>query len=198
MNKLDGILLRVFIYELPILLIWFISIFSLGLATAAQNNFYAEIWYDFGGCFILSSWMIITIYLSIRLIVSDVLRDKILSKLILLRERDEREVKLTGEAAKTTMLTTLAVLLLLFCLSCFQFSISYLPAEQIIDGKTKEISLGLSLNASEHSQAASSDQDQVNNIISYSGLPISNTMLIIGIIGWQVLSYNYSMKHKFK
>jgi len=197
MNKLDGILLRVFIYELPILLIWFISIFSFDLAASAQNNFYAEIWYDFGGCFILSSWMIITIYLSIRLIVSNVLRDKILSKLIVLRERDEREVKLTGEAAKTTMLTTLAVLILLFCLSCFQFSVSNLPTEQIIDGKTKEISLGLSFNASEQ-QAANSVQDQVNNIISYSGLPISNTMLIIGIIGWQVVSYNYAMKHKLK
>ena len=197
MNKLDGILLRVFIYEVPILLIWFISIFVLGLAADVQNNFYAEIWYDFGGCFILSSWMIITIYLSIRLIISDVLRDKILSKLILLRESDEREVKLTGEAAKTTMLTTMAVLILLFCLSCFQFSVSNLPTEQIIDGKTKEISLGLSFNASEQ-QAANSVQDQVNNIISYSGLPISNTMLIIGIIGWQVVSYNYAMKHKLK
>jgi len=197
MNKLDGILLRVFIYEVPILLIWFISIFVLGLAADVQNNFYAEIWYDFGGCFILSSWMIITIYLSIRLIISDVLRDKILSKLILLRESDEREVKLTGEAAKTTMLTTMAVLILLFCLSCFQFSVSNLPTEQIIDGKTREISLGLSFNASEQ-QAANSVQDQVNNIISYSGLPISNTMLIIGIIGWQVVSYNYAMKHKLK
>lgn len=197
MNKLDGILLRVFIYEVPILLIWFISIFVLGLAADVQNNFYAEIWYDFGGCFILSSWMIITIYLSIRLIISDVLRDKILSKLILLRESDEREVKLTGEAAKTTMLTTMSVLILLFCLSCFQFSVSNLPTEQIIDGKTKEISLGLSFNASEQ-QAANSVQDQVNNIISYSGLPISNTMLIIGIIGWQVVSYNYAMKHKLK
>ena len=197
MNKLDGILLRIFIYEVPILLIWFISIFVLGLAADVQNNFYAEIWYDFGGCFILSSWMIITIYLSIRLIISDVLRDKILSKLILLRESDEREVKLTGEAAKTTMLTTMAVLILLFCLSCFQFSVSNLPTEQIIDGKTKEISLGLSFNASEQ-QAANSVQDQVNNIISYSGLPISNTMLIIGIIGWQVVSYNYAMKHKLK
>jgi len=197
MNKLDGILLRVFIYELPILLIWFISIFSFDLAVSAQNNFYAEIWYDFGGCFILSSWMIITIYLSIRLIVSNVLRDKILSKLIVLRERDEREVKLTGEAAKTTMLTTLAVLILLFCLSCFQFSVSNLPAEQIIDGKTREISLGLSFNASEQ-QAANSVQDQVNNIISYNGLPISNTTLITGIICWQILSYNYAMKHKFK
>jgi len=197
MNKLDGILLRIFIYEVPILLIWFISIFVLGLAADVQNNFYAEIWYDFGGCFILSSWMIITIYLSIRLIISDVLRDKILSKLILLRESDEREVKLTGEAAKTTMLTTMAVLILLFCLSCFQFSVSNLPTEQIIDGKTREISLGLSFNASEQ-QAANSVQDQVNNIISYSGLPISNTMLIIGIIGWQVVSYNYAMKHKLK
>jgi len=197
MNKLDGILLRIFIYEVPILLIWFISIFVLGLAADVQNNFYAEIWYDFGGCFILSSWMIITIYLSIRLIISDVLRDKILSKLILLRESDEREVKLTGEAAKTTMLTTMSVLILLFCLSCFQFSVSNLPTEQIIDGKTKEISLGLSFNASEQ-QAANSVQDQVNNIISYSGLPISNTMLIIGIIGWQVVSYNYAMKHKLK
>jgi hypothetical protein len=197
MNKLDGILLRIFIYEVPILLIWFISIFMLGLAADVQNNFYAEIWYDFGGCFILSSWMIITIYLSIRLIISDVLRDKILSKLILLRESDEREVKLTGEAAKTTMLTTMAVLILLFCLSCFQFSVSNLPTEQIIDGKTREISLGLSFNASEQ-QAANSVQGQVNNIISYSGLPISNTMLIIGIIGWQVVSYNYAMKHKLK
>jgi hypothetical protein len=43
----------------------------------------------------------------------------------------------------TAFLTSLAFLILLFCLSCFQVSIYRLPPEKAVDGKTGIVSLGL-------------------------------------------------------
>jgi hypothetical protein len=199
MKKFDSILLKVFLYELPVLLVYFISLFVFGLETAAQSNFYAKIWYNLGGCYIFGSWMIVSTYLSCRLMVSEVFRGKVLTKITFLKERDEREVILTGQAAKNTMLTTIAILIFLFCLSCFQVSIYRVPPEQAVDGKSRVLALGLTFDLLENSQQKISQEDvEKENIVSYIGLPISSSAVILGLIGWQIISYNYSMHHEIK
>lgn len=200
MKKCDSILLKVFLYELPILMVYFISLFAFGLETAAQSNGYAKVWYDFGGCYIFGSWMIVSTYLSFRLMISEVFREKVLTKMTFLKERDEREVILTGQAAKNTMLTTIAILIFLFCLSCFQVSIYHVPPEQAVDGKDRVLALGLTFNLLEESSQHKNSQEEVEkeDIVSYTGLHISSSTVILGLIGWQIISYNYSMHHAIK
>lgn len=199
MKKLDSTLLKVFLYELPVLVVYFLSIFAFGLEMAAQSNSYAKVWYDFGGCYIFGSWMIVSTYLSFRLMVSEIFREKILTKMTFLKERDEREVILTGQAAKTTMLTTIAILIFLFCLSLFQVSIYHVPPEQAVNGKSRVVELGLSLNLLESSQQKKSQQDEEKeDIVSYTGLHVSSSIIILGLIGWQIISYNYSMRREMK
>ena len=199
MKKFDAVLLKVFLYELPILVFYAISLAFFGLETAAKENMYAKVWYDFGGLFVFGSWMTVSICISLRLIMSSSFRSNVLSKITFLREQDEREIVLTGQAAKNTMLTTLAVLILLFCLSCFQFSVYRIPPEQAVDGKSRVLTLGLNFKLLDvpQQQGAGADKEKAD-IISYSALPISSSTVIIGIIGWQIISYNYLMRRTMK
>lgn len=199
MKKIDAVLLKVFLYELPILMLYFISLFIFGLEMAAHTNVYAKVWYEFGGCVVFGSWMVISLFLSVRLMISSAFREKVLSKITFLKERDEREIILTGQAAKTTMLTTLAVLIFLFCLSCFQVFVYRVPPEQVVDGKNKVLTLGLNFDLTSNPQCKTyqSDTDR-EDIVSYTALPISNSSVILGLIGWQIISYNYLMRRVMK
>lgn len=201
MKSFDRVILKIFLYELPILLLYFISIFLFGLEAAAQRNSYAKIWYDFGGCFVFGSWMAISLCLSVRLMLSASCREKVLAKLTFIKERDEREVLLTGKAAKNTMLTTIAILLFLFCLSCFQISIYKVPPEQALDGKDRVLSLGLQLdflNSTGEKFSQPNKDLEKEDLVSYTALPISSSSVIIGLIGWQIVSYNYLMRRAMK
>ncbi|MEN6414252.1 MAG: hypothetical protein ABFC84_16055 [Veillonellales bacterium] len=198
MKKIDTVLLKIFLYEVPILMLYFISLFIFGLEKAAQSNVYAKVWYDFGGLIVFGSWMVISLFLSVRLMISAAFREKVLSKITFLKERDEREIILTGQAAKTTMLTTLAVLIFLFGLSCFQVSVYHVPPEQVVDGKSNVLALGLNLDLASNSQCDDSKNIDRKDIVSYRGLPISNSLVILGLIGWQVASYNYLMRRAMK
>jgi hypothetical protein len=143
--------------------------------------------------------MLLSIYLGVRLIFSGTFREKVLTKLAFIKEQDEREVTLTGKAAKTTMLTTIAILIFLFCLSCFQISVYRLPPEQAIDGKSKVISLDLKFELLERvPEDASKEYIQKQNILAYTGLPISSSAIILGLIIWQIIAYNYSMRRLMK
>jgi len=116
-----------------------------------------------------------------------------------MRERDERESILTGKATKATFLTTLAILIFLFCLSCFQISIYRVPPDRAVDGKTGFVTLGLGFSLLEHEkQARPVDNIPKENILTYRGLPISSESIILILILWQIISYNYSMRRLIK
>ncbi|WP_094605930.1 hypothetical protein SPSIL_013390 [Sporomusa silvacetica DSM 10669] len=198
MKRLDSFLLKVFFCGLPVLVVYAIFTHSYNLETSAQAGGYIQALYDFGG-FVFGSWMILAVYLSVRLMASGLFREKVLTKFTFIKERDEREVLLTGKAAKTTMLTSIAILIFLFCFSCFQVSIYRVPPEQAVDGKTGIVSLGLGFDLLNSSSEKKMDEDiQKKNIVSYTGLPISTSTVILGLIIWQIIAYNYSMRRFLK
>jgi len=198
MKRVDSILLRIFLYGLPLIVLLAIFSYSYNVETSVSAASYVTMIYNFAGI-MFAIWMLLSIYLGIRLIFSESFREKVLTKLTFIKERDEREVMLTGKAAKKTMLTTLAILILLFCLSCFQVSVYSIPPEQAIDGKTKVISLDIKFNILASSPNNSSQEILPKQIIlDYSGLPVSCSAVILGLIMWQIIAYNYSMRHLMK
>lgn len=199
MRKLDLILLKVFLYELPILALYAISLGLFDLEQFSLVNVYARFWYDFGGCVIFGSWMIISIFLSSRLVTSTRFREYISSKVSFLKERDEREFLLTGKAARNTMLTTMAVLLLLFCLSCFQFSVYRVPPEQAVEGKDKVLTLDFHFELANDMPVENLQNGmEREDIISYKGLPVSTSTVILGLICWQIASYQCLIHKELK
>jgi len=194
MKRWDSIILKIFLYGLPIVIILAIFTYSYGLGMFNQVTGKLKILYNFSGL-TLALWMLLSIYLSARLMVSGSFRNKVLAKITFIREGDEREVMLTGKATKTAFLTSLAILIFLFFLSCFQFSFYRVPPEKAIDGKTRVVSLSFDFNLLESSKKAKPDETvQKTDIFSYTRLPLSSTAVILLLIIWQIICYNYSMQ----
>lgn len=198
MKKLDSILLKVFLYGLPAVIV--MGAFSYYNHETLQH---ATV-----GCFrylnnltglSFALWMFLSIYLSIRLILSPVFREKVLAKITFIRERDEREAILTGKATKTTFLTSLAILIFLFFLSCFQISIYTVPPENAVNGKTGFVTLGVGFKLLENGrQTVPEAVIKKTEILSYTGLHVSSTSIILLLIVWQIVSYNCSIRRLMK
>ena len=194
MKRLDSMLLKSFLYGLPAVIVFAAFSYSYSLGVINHANVYLNFLNSFAGL-VFALWMTLSLYLSVRLMVSEPFRDQVLARLTFIRERDEREAILTGKATRTTFLTSLAILIFLFCLSCIQVSIYRLPPERAVDGKTGIISLGLGFNLLDHSkQDRPRDTIEKKDIFSYTGLPVSSTTVILMLIVWQITSYNYSMR----
>jgi len=195
MNRADSALVKVFLYGLPIIAIFGVFSYSYNTGIIDHATGTAQFVNKLAGL-LYAIWMTLSIVLSIRLMVSGPSRDQVLSRFTFIRERDEREVMLTGKATKTTFLTTLAILMFLFCISCFQVSIYRVPPEKAVDGKTGFVTLGLTCNLLENSKQAGAHNDEFlkQDIFTYSGLPISRTAIILGLFIWQICSYNITMR----
>lgn len=183
----DLALLKGFLYGLPLVVVYAIFAYSVEWQTVGMDHG-LRILYDIGGL-LLAVWMLISILISVRLVVSAQFREMALAKLTLIKERDERESFLTGRAAKETMLTSMAILILLFCLSCFQVSLQNIPPEQVVDGKTRSLSLGVKLELFDNATTRNGNE---------SLLPLSSSSLLLGLLVVQIASYNYSMKRWMK
>jgi len=195
MKKFDAVVMKVLLYELPVLVLFILSYKALPLEHLAQSNVYAGIWYQIGGCYVFGSWILGALYVSVKLLLSGNFRQIVLTRMTSMRERDEREVVLTGQASKNTMLTTLAILIFLFCLSCLQFSYARVPAEIAVPGNTREVSWGLGFSLTgEDAEAKGTENTPLERVIEYNGLPLSTSVILLGLIGWNIFSYKYYMK----
>ncbi|MGL6016023.1 MAG: hypothetical protein ACRCZU_08050, partial [Selenomonadaceae bacterium] len=103
MKKFDAIVMKAFLYELPVLVVFILTCMIMPLEKMAQENFYVNLWYQFGGFYIFGSSLLTALYISMKLLLAPNFRQLVLAKLTFMRERDEREVGLTGQAAKNTM-----------------------------------------------------------------------------------------------
>jgi len=198
MKRLDSLVLKVFLYGLPAVIVF--AAFSYCYSSGVVNHayIYFRLLNSLAGL-VIAVWMTLSLYLSVRLMVSEPFRDQVIARLTFMRERDEREALLTGKATRTTFLTSLAILIFLFCLSCFQVSIYRVPPERAVDGKTGIISLGLGFNLLENTkQDSPKNIAEKKDIFSYTGLPVSSTTVILILIGWQIIAYNYSMRRLTK
>lgn len=197
MKKIDSITLKVFLYGLPVIIA---AAILLNVQWNSQplnkitflNNIFG---------IILMAWIILSIYLSIRLIASEALREKVLSKLTLIKELDEREERLTGKAMRATFLSTIAILIILFFFSCLHFSLYKVNPQYAVNGKTGFVSIGYKLHLSDTDRIETNRNNGIpvkKDIFSYNGLPVSSTFLILLLILWQIIYYNLSMKRFLK
>ncbi|MCE5336181.1 MAG: hypothetical protein LLG06_16490 [Desulfobacteraceae bacterium] len=194
MKRCDTTMLQIFSYGIPVLVLYGVYAYLYRGSPVDRPETVWRLIYNFGGL-ILAAWMLLSLYLSLRLMASGGFRDEVLSRMTFIKERDEREIMLTGVAVKKTFLTSLAILIFLFFLSCFHVSLSKLPPGETIDGKTRVLTLDISLNLIRDSgpQDPGATKHAVD-IVSYEGLPITSTAVILLLILWQILSYNCAMR----
>lgn len=194
MKRVDSMLLKVFLCGIPVIAVLACFAYLYSTGAVSHHAGFNRLLNNFTGL-ALALWMVLSIYLCVRLVVSGSFRDQVIAKITFIRERDEREAILTGKAAKTAMLTSLAFLILLFCLSCFHVSIYKVPPENAVEGKTRFLTLSFGFDLLKHGkQDRPEERIQKQDIFSYRGLPVSGTTVILMLIVWQIIAYNYSMR----
>lgn len=195
MNRIDAILVKVFLYGLPAVVVFAVFSYAYNAGALDRTAGVVSVLNNAAGL-VYASWMLLSIALSIRLLTSGAVRERILARLAFIRERDERETVLTGKATKTAYLTSLAILIFLLCLSCFQVSIYRVPPEKAVNGKTGVVSLGISCNLLDRPNRAGGADGTLRqrDIFTYDGLPVSSTAVILALIVWQICSYNITVR----
>lgn len=193
MKRFDSILQKTFLFGLPIVigLAFFAAAYNAGKIDHSMQLFVQ--FYNLCG-FVFVLWMILTLSLVFRLVVSADFRESVLMRITFIRERDEREEMLTGQAAKTTFLLSIAVLLFFLCLSCFQISVYRVPIEKAVNGKTGVLSLGIGFEMFDQQDGSKTGVVKQEDILSYTALPLTNTAVILFLIIWQVMMFNLSMR----
>lgn len=200
MKVFDRLVLKVFLYGLPVVIAMAIGCSFYDVRTITGEPRIAQIFYNSFGL-VLGCWMIFSLYLSTRLVLSAAFREATLSKLAFMRERDEREVLMSGAATKTAFLTTLALLICLLCLSALSIAIYRVTPDQAVGGKTGMLSLNLRMNLTDEGTNASltlpTDQSKISKIyFSFDGIPLSKEAVILILILWMLLSYNLAMRRQ--
>jgi len=188
MKRFDSLLLKIFLGGIPIMA--GMGIFAYFYANGmVKNSTFIEYMNGFAGL-LIAVWMLLSLYLSARLVLCGEFRDMVMSGLTFIRERDERESILAGKAAKTAFLTTLSLLVFLFFLSCFHVSVYRVSKEYAVDGKTGHITLGVGFNLLDRdSREPPESMSRRMDIFSYTGLPLSSSAVILILIVWQLVSY---------
>ena len=102
-------------------------------------------------------WFTTLVIFLIMTVFSKTFQEKTFTKISCIRNRDEREEQITGKAASKSYTSTFAVLILLIFLSTLQVSVKPLPQEEMAEGRTRYLSIGLSLSAIDNNKIAISD-----------------------------------------
>lgn len=190
MLKINRFIAKFLLYSVPIVaitIIWseFRSPNNPGVLSSLQGllSWYTIVW--FIGLF----------YFALVLTVSSSTREKLLSKIAGIKERDEREVFIAGEVSKKIFLTMLSVLILLLFVSMLSVHVVKLPKDKVVDGKEK--SLIVSFRFSLFDSKVETNDNSNKQIFAMDGLPLSNEGLLFLLLLFQVSSYQYFARSKF-
>lgn len=139
-------------------------------------------------------WFVTLTLFLIFLVVIPEAREKTLTRLANLKERDEREQLITGRAARSAYISTISVLILLLFMSIFSFNMYRVPQEDAVNGKTGFISIGLSFDLLD--EPIGETKSRGNTIIESHSIPLSKTAIILGLIIWQLAVFSFSARRE--
>jgi hypothetical protein len=170
-------------------------------ATLAQREMivkeYAGGWWDYAGYFLMM-WFFLAVVTTIRLLISNQYREECLSKLGMIKERDEREVEITGFASKFSMIASIALLLFLLFFNSLNVGLKKYN-DRVIDseGKPKNgtLSLGFGFKVLDDKAIVYKNEEKEKEFL-YKELPISKTGIIILMIFWQVGTFHLAARKK--
>jgi hypothetical protein len=196
MKNADKWILKIFVYALPVIIALAIFDHFYKYPPTPDGSSFLMTIHDFSGL-AFSAWILLTLFLSLRLLLSQEFRDEVLGRLTFFKDRDEREVFLSGQATRYAFMSSLAILGLLLCLSVFQVSVYRVPPERAVNGKTGTLSLDADVRLLKASDSNVASEASVM-YFAHSGLPLTNTAVILLLIIWQIGSYNLFMKKKIE
>lgn len=139
----------------------------------------------------LMFWFLMLILFLITLVVSANTREKALTRIANLKERDEREQFITGKASRITYIANLSMLILLFFFSIFSVGIYRLPEGKTINGKHHALNIGLNYNFFD------SNKDSNSTLVyGTQTFALSKATIILMLIAWQLSVFNVTARRE--
>lgn len=142
-------------------------------------------WDLFGWVFI--AWVLIMLYLVTKMVFSKSVREVLMTKLAGIKERDERESVVAGNAAKFSFLSTLALLLFLFVFSVSNLTVTKHPKD--LNNKRGKIELGFGLRSIDENAIVHEKNGEFETY-SYKSFPLTKPLILLLLIFWQIGSYH--------
>lgn len=143
----------------------------------------------------LMMWFLILFFYLILLVVHPSTRETTITRLTRIKERDEREQIITGQAARSSFLVTLSLLILLLFVSVFSVDVSKVPETEIREGRTKTLSIGLNFSLIDRSNTETVSSGN-GTIFATSGIPVSKSAIVLLIIVCQVGIFGWSARRQ--
>jgi len=192
MNKFDRYALWYLVGASPffvIFLIW-VSFFVEANKRATMNG---GIWNVVAIFFI--PWILDIFYIVIKMLFSKKLRDNVMAKLAGMKERDERESNVAGNAAKFSFLSTFAIVLFFIVFSMTTFSVTKHPKDT--NGNRGMFSIGFDANVIDKTAVTMKTVGDAE-VYSYNSLPLTKPFILFFILLWQLGSYHLIARRELK
>ncbi|QDK42618.1 hypothetical protein DOM21_14395 [Bacteriovorax stolpii] len=193
LNRFDRYALKYFVYSSPIF-IGFMIWASMEFKGASEPaNLKGGVWDIFGWCFI--AWVLILLYTVTKMLFGKKFRDTTMAKLAGIKERDEREGLVAGNAAKFSFLSTFALLLfmLVFSVTTLTVKKNEVPAP----GKNGQVAIGFGLKAHDETAFVHQVKDGVESF-DYKSIPLSKPFMLLVIMIWQIGSYHLVARRELR
>lgn len=186
LNKLVG---RYLIFSSPLVL--FLMVYGavmsrIGKAPPIFSSSWAKIAWDVLGIHFLF-WLLVLFYFLLVLVLSTSTRDVVLTRLARIKERDEREELIVGQAARTSWLSMLALSVFLLLLSGLQIQVQELAKPR---GKGPRRSLSIGYGFSFLDRCPSPKTQKEKRILFSFSMGISKTMILLLLVFWQILTFH--------
>lgn len=134
-------------------------------------------------------WLLTLVYFIFSLVLSKSQRDVVLRRIANIKERDEREAQITGKASVSSMLSTLSIVVLLLFISLFSFNLSRIPKNEQIENRSKYFSTTINFHLLDEPKIQKDTSGET--IVESKDLPLSKSSILLLIILWYLISFNY-------
>ncbi len=186
MKRINRMLSRYVVYASPIVLAMFLWGLFQGQSQVLHEGGAVYLAWELLSWHLIA-WFVVLIYLLFALLFSTSFRDEVLAKIVRVRERDERESQIAGRSGRFTFFATLALLVFLFFFLTVEITVRKLPPDRAVDGKQRELSIGLSFEVLD--RAAAPPDEGI--IFSTKSVPVSKQSMLMLIIAWHVGTFLY-------
>jgi hypothetical protein len=191
MKKINNILLKFLLFDLPLVAV--LMIWSFFMTLQHQTIF------DHGKlpdviALILAwniiAWLIVLIFVLAELLIYHDFRSQFFAacaRLAGVKERDERETQAIDRACRYAYISTLSLLVVILFFYSTVVTVSNIPPDKVVNGKHKALSIGFGIALTDES--TKSNTTDPNRIFSSWNFPISKWSLIALIIAWHLISF---------
>ncbi len=119
-------------------------------------------------------------------------REMVTRRIANIKERDEREVYITGQASKNAFTSTLSILIFLFFISIFTFNVSKIPPEEMINNHSKSLSIGFNFKLTDDPKIEKDQSGQV--LVESKDIPLSKSAILLLLIVYQISTFGFSAR----